>query len=100
MLHASWDPILIGISFLVAFIASFVALDSAAKIAASNKKAALFWRIAGGATLGIGIWSMHFIGMLAMKMPMEMSYHLELTLLSLMVAILAATLAIKYRRCW
>ena len=52
MLHASWDPILVGISFLVAFIASFVALDSAAKIAASNKKAALFWRITGGATLG------------------------------------------------
>ena len=55
MLYVSWDPVLVGISFLVAFIASFVALDSAAKIAASNKTAALFWRIAGGATLGIGI---------------------------------------------
>lgn len=72
MLYVSWDPVLVGISFLVAFIASFVALDSVAKIAASNKKAALFWRLAGGSTLGIGIWSMHFIGMLAMKMPMMM----------------------------
>ena len=89
MLHASWDPILVGISFLVAFIASFVALDSAAKIAASNKKAAIFWSITGGATLGIGIWSMHFIGMLAMKMPMPMSYHLELTVISLLAAIIA-----------
>ena len=95
MLHASWDPILVGISFLVAFIASFVALDSAAKIAASNKKAALFWRITGGATLGIGIWSMHFIGMLAMKMPMPMSYHLELTIISLLAAIIASSLAIN-----
>jgi diguanylate cyclase (GGDEF) domain len=95
MLHVTWDPVLVGISFLVAFIASFVALDSAGKIAASNKRAALFWRISGGITLGIGIWSMHFIGMLAMKMPMEMSYHLEPTVLSLLVAILAATLAIN-----
>lgn len=95
MLHASWDPILVGISFLVAFIASFVALDSAAKIAASNKKAAIFWRITGGATLGIGIWSMHFIGMLAMKMPMPMSYHLELTVISLLAAIVASSLAIN-----
>lgn len=95
MLHASWDPILVGISFLVAFIASFVALDSAAKIAASNKKAAIFWRITGGATLGIGIWSMHFIGMLAMKMPMPMSYHLELTIVSLLAAIIASSLAIN-----
>lgn len=95
MLYVSWDPVLVGISFLVAFIASFVALDSAAKIAASNKKAALFWRIAGGSTLGIGIWSMHFIGMLAMKMPMMMHYDFTITAVSLLVAVVAATLSIN-----
>lgn len=95
MLYISWDPVLVGISFLVAFIASFVALDSAAKIAASNKNAALFWRIAGGSTLGIGIWSMHFIGMLAMKMPMMMHYDFGITVFSLLVAIVAATLSIN-----
>ncbi|MDX6022414.1 EAL domain-containing protein [Scandinavium sp. V105_16] len=95
MLYVSWDPVLVGISFLVAFISSFVALDSAAKIAACNKNAALFWRFAGGATLGIGIWSMHFIGMLAMKMPMMMQYDFTLTTISLLVAIVAATLSIN-----
>lgn len=95
MLYVSWDPVLVGISFLVAFIASFVALDSAAKIATSNKNAALFWRLAGGATLGIGIWSMHFIGMLAMKMPMMMHYDFAITTVSLLVAILTATLSIN-----
>ena len=55
MLNISWDPVLIAISYLVAFIASFVALDSAGKIPLSSRKAALFWRIAGGMTLGIGI---------------------------------------------
>lgn len=95
MLDVSWDPVLIAISFLVAFIASFVALDSAGKISGASRKAAIWWRMAGGATLGIGIWSMHFIGMLSMKMPMPMSYQFWLTAGSLGIAILAATSAIN-----
>ncbi len=95
MLNVSWDPVLIAISYLVAFIASFVALDSAGKIPLASCKAALFWRMAGGVTLGIGIWSMHFIGMLSMKMPMIMSYHLWLTVGSLGIAVVASTLAIN-----
>lgn len=95
MLNISWDPVLIAVSYLVAFIASFVALDSAGKIPLSSRKASLFWRIAGGITLGIGIWSMHFIGMLSMQMPMMMSYDLWLTLASLGVAIVASTIAIN-----
>jgi len=95
MLYVSWDPILIGISFVVAFIASFVALDSAAKIRASDLRSALFWRICGGSTLGMGIWSMHFVGMLAMKMPIVMHYDIVLTIASFWVAIIAATLAIN-----
>ncbi|ESN13468.1 diguanylate cyclase/phosphodiesterase [Enterobacter sp. MGH 24] len=95
MLNISWDPVLIAISYLVAFIASFVALDCAGKIPLSSRKAALFWRIAGGVTLGIGIWSMHFIGMLSMQMPMMMSYDLWLTLASLGVAVVASTTALN-----
>ncbi|MDM7089400.1 bifunctional diguanylate cyclase/phosphodiesterase, partial [Enterobacter asburiae] len=90
-----WDPVLIAISYLVAFIASFVALDSAGKIPLSSRTAALFWRIAGGVTLGIGIWSMHFIGMLSMQMPMMMSYDLWLTLASLGVAVVASATALN-----
>ncbi|EOZ1488956.1 putative bifunctional diguanylate cyclase/phosphodiesterase [Enterobacter asburiae] len=95
MLNISWDPVLIAISYLVAFIASFVALDSAGKIPLSSRKAALFWRIAGRVTLGIGIWSMHFIGMLSMQMPMMMSYDLWLTLASLGVAVVASATALN-----
>lgn len=95
MLNISWDPVLIAISYLVAFIASFVALDSAGKIPLSSRKAALFWRIAAGVTLGIGIWSMHFIGMLSMQMPMMMSYDLWLTLASLGAAVVASTTSLN-----
>ncbi|WP_349291238.1 MULTISPECIES: MHYT domain-containing protein [Citrobacter] len=68
MLYVSWDPVLIGISFLVAFIAAFVSLDSAGKVAISVRRESTFWRLSGGITLGMGIWSMHFIAILAMKM--------------------------------
>ncbi|MCG5044577.1 EAL domain-containing protein [Enterobacteriaceae bacterium 155047] len=95
MLDVTWNPVLIVISFLVAFIASFVALDSAGKISDASRLAALFWRIAGGMTLGIGIWAMHFIGMLSMQMPVSMHYEVWLTLASLGIAILAATTALN-----
>ena len=72
-----------------------MALYSAGKITLSSRKAALFWRIAGGVTLGIGIWSMHFIGMLSMQMPMMMSYDLWLTLASLGVAVVASATALN-----
>lgn len=95
MLHVSWDPILIGISFVVAFIASFIALDSAGKVAISSRRESTFWRLSGGATLGMGIWSMHFIGMLAMKMSMPINYHFSLTAFSFLIALISATLAIN-----
>lgn len=94
MLHVSWDPVLIGISFLVAFIAAFVSLDSVGKVAISVRRESTFWRLSGGITLGMGIWSMHFIGMLAMKMSMPLNYHLPLTALSFAIALIAASLAI------
>jgi NO-binding membrane sensor protein with MHYT domain len=95
MLHVSWDPVLIGISFVVAFIASFIALDSAGKVAISSRRVSTFWRLSGGATLGMGIWSMHFIGMLAMKMSMPINYHFVLTACSFLIALISATLAIN-----
>lgn len=95
MMSISWDPVLIGISYLVAFIASFVALDSAGKVLLTGQNRSLFWRFAGGITLGVGIWSMHFIGMLAMRMPVMMSYDLGLTLLSFALSLVATTLAIN-----
>lgn len=94
MLHVSWDPVFIGISYLVAFIAAFVSLDNVGKVAISVRRESLFWRLSGGATLGIGIWSMHFIGMLAMKTSMPLNYQLPLTVFSLVIALLAAMAAI------
>ncbi|MFV9669940.1 putative bifunctional diguanylate cyclase/phosphodiesterase [Pantoea sp. KXB25] len=93
MLPVTWDSVLICVSLLVAFIASFTALDTAGRVAVSRGWRARFWLLVGGTTMGIGVWAMHFIGMLAMMMPMTMRYDIRLTIFSLLVAILTSMLA-------
>ena len=91
MLLVTWDSVLVGVSLIVAFIAAFTALDTAGRAAVSRGWAARLWLLFGGMAMGIGIWAMHFIGMLAMMMPMH--YDRNLTILSLLAACLACMLA-------
>ena len=93
MLLVTWDSVLVTVSLIVAFIAAFTALDTAGRVAVSRGCLAKLWLAAGGTAMGIGIWAMHFIGMLAMMMPMTMRYDIPLTALSLLVAIAASIFA-------
>src|SRR3981081_3988944 len=81
------DPYLVALSILVASFASYTALDLGGHVAAARGLARRVWLVAAAITMGGGIWSMHFIGMLAFVMPMPMSYDIGLTTLSLLVAI-------------
>jgi NO-binding membrane sensor protein with MHYT domain len=81
------DPYLVALSILVASFASFTALDLSGHVGAAEGRARRVWLVAAAITMGGGIWSMHFIGMLAFVMPIPMSYDIGLTTLSLLVAI-------------
>jgi NO-binding membrane sensor protein with MHYT domain len=81
------DPYLVALSILVASFASYTALDLGGHVAAARGLARRVWLVAAAITMGGGIWSMHFIGMLAFVMPIPMSYDIGLTTLSLLVAI-------------
>lgn len=87
-----WDSNLIILSVLTAIYGSFAALSHAERMRNSSGKSALAWMVAGGVTLGLSIWSMHFIGMLAFHLPVSISYDLTLTFASVLPAILAALL--------
>lgn len=93
MLQVSWDGVLVCVSLIVAFIASFTALDTAGRVTVSQGWIARLWLLVSGTAMGIGVWAMHFIGMLAMMLPMTLRYDLRLTIISLLVAILASMLA-------
>jgi NO-binding membrane sensor protein with MHYT domain len=81
------DPYLVALSILVACFASYTALDLSAHVVAARGFARRVWLVAAALTMGGGIWSMHFVAMLAFSMPTLMSYDIGLTTLSLMVAI-------------
>src|SRR3954449_9012741 len=74
----TYDPYLVALSILVASFASYTALDLGGRVAAARGLARRIWLVTAAVTMGAGIWSMHFIGMLAFIMPMPMSYDIEL----------------------
>ncbi|MFT6465287.1 putative bifunctional diguanylate cyclase/phosphodiesterase [Halopseudomonas sp.] len=94
MLTGSYDLFMVFISFCVAVLASYTALDLSGRIATSKKNAVPFWISGGALAMGIGIWSMHFVGMLAFSLPIPMGYDLTITLLSLALAIIASGFAL------
>jgi NO-binding membrane sensor protein with MHYT domain/two-component sensor histidine kinase len=80
------DPYLVALSILVASFASYTALDLSGHVGAARGFARRVWLVASAITMGGGIWSMHFVAMLAFIMPIPMSYDIGLTTLSLVVA--------------
>ena len=94
MLATSYDSFIVIVSVLVAMLASFTALDMAGRVVHSTGKVALVWLFGGGFSMGIGIWAMHFIGMLSMNMEMVMSYNAGLTAFSAAIAVCASIFAL------
>ena len=72
---------LVALSLVVASFASYAALDLATRLTAARGRPARYWLIGGAFSMGTGIWSMHFIGMLAFSLPVPMGYDVPVTLL-------------------
>src|SRR3979490_665000 len=83
----TYNPYLVALSILVASLASYTALDLGGHVRVARGLARRAWLVAAAITMGGGIWSMHFIGMLAFLLPVPMSSDIELTIFSLVVAI-------------
>lgn len=66
-LTGSYDLRLVALSVLVAIVAASAALDLAARVTAGRGTARLLWLIGGACAMGLGIWSMHYTGMLAFR---------------------------------
>ncbi len=94
MLIGSYAPSLVLVSVLVAVLSSYTSLDLAGRVVSAKGRAAAMWGCGGALALGIGIWSTHFIGMLAFDLPIELAFDLPITLLSLLIAILSSGLAL------
>ena len=84
---------------MIATIASYTALDLVSRAQVAREWRALIWLSAAAVAMGGGIWSMHFIGMLAFHLPgMQIGYDLSITLVSLIVPIIVTGLAFTLLR--
>lgn len=94
-LTASYEPSMVLLSYLIASLAGYAFLRLAARIAELRQAPVRYLWLAGGAlTMGLGIWAMHFVGMLAYRLPIPVSYDAFVTGLSAMPAVLASAVAL------
>ena len=94
-LPTSYSPWGVTASVLIAIFASYVALDLAKRVRAPDRKIANTWLVGGSISMGTGIWCMHFVGMLAFSLPIELGYTVTLTLVSWVTAVLVSAIALK-----
>src|SRR5882762_8221605 len=93
-LIGSYNYALVALSVLIAMFASYAALDLAGRVTAAGGWTRAVWLLCGAGAMGTGIWSMHYIGMLAFILPIPVAYHWPTVLLSLFAAILASVIAL------
>jgi PAS domain S-box-containing protein len=90
----SYNYWLVALSVLIAMFASYAALDLAGRVTATVGWTRAVWLLGGAVAMGTGIWSMHYIGMLAFVLPVPVAYHWPTVLLSLFAAIAASAIAL------
>src|SRR5579862_7949153 len=94
VLTGSYDYWLVALSILIAVAASYAALDLAGRVTAAQGKVRVVWLSGGAMAMGTGIWAMHYVGMLAFRLPVRVEYDWPTVLVSLFAAILASAIAL------
>jgi PAS domain S-box-containing protein len=93
-LVGSYDYGEVARSILIAIAASYAALDLGGRVTAARGWARAAWLTGGAIAMGIGIWAMHFKGMLAFHLPVEVDYHWPTVLGSLVIGVLSSAIAL------
>src|SRR5579871_1565022 len=93
-LRGSYDYRLVVLSVFIAILAAYAALDLAGRVTSARGGVRLTWMAGGAFAMGMGIWSMHYIGMLAFHLSVPVLYDWPTVLLSLLAAIAASGVAL------
>jgi diguanylate cyclase len=93
-LHTTTNFWLVGISILTSIIASYAAFNFAERVAKAKGSTRIGWYLCGAIAMGLGIWSMHYLGMLSVQLPIPVEYHVPTVILSLLFAIAASAVAL------
>ena len=93
-MHGSYVPSLVFLSVVIAVLASYAALALSARVSAASGRFRAAWLVGGSAAMGLGIWSMHFVGMLAFRLPVPVAYDVGVVALSALTPMAASALAL------
>ncbi|MGI2296036.1 bifunctional diguanylate cyclase/phosphodiesterase [Paenibacillus sp. GXUN7292] len=92
-INGSYNDWIVLLSFMIALFTSYSALNLTYKLSKTTGRAQWRWLVVSGLVMGFGIWSMHFVGMLAFHMEVQVNYHLQTTIISLLASICASMFA-------
>jgi PAS domain S-box-containing protein len=93
MLAQSYNLNLVVLSVLIATIGAYVAIEIALRVRAAVRRRRLFWVYGGSLAMALGIWSMHFVGMLALHLPIPVWYNAPIVILSYVAAFIGCAIA-------
>src|ERR1700730_14427251 len=94
VLTGSYDYGVVALSVLIAILGSFTVLDLGERVTVARGGSRLAWLTGGCVAMGIGTWSMHYVGMLAFRLPVSVQYDWLTSLLSLLPSIFASAIAL------
>jgi signal transduction histidine kinase/CheY-like chemotaxis protein len=94
MLAGHYEAPLVIVSMVVAVFASYTALTLASRVSQTAVTSGYWWMVGGAFAMGTGIWAMHFIGMLAFRLPIPLGYDLAITLVSWVLPVLVSGVAL------
>ena len=89
-----YDYRLVAVSILIAIFSAYAALDLAGRVTAAQGRARLAWLSGGAFAMGMGIWSMHYMGMEAFRLPVPVEYDWPLVVISMLAAMSASAVAL------
>jgi NO-binding membrane sensor protein with MHYT domain len=96
VIQTAYSAPLVILAYLISVVGSYAALSATHRMQAQSSKSNLVHlSIAGIALGGIGVWSMHFVGMLSLKMDIGLGYSMIETVISLVAACAAAAWALS-----
>ena len=93
MMEKSYSLGLVVLSVVVATIGAYVAIEIAQRARTAEGRRRIQWTFGGALALGLGIWSMHFVGMLALTLPVLVWYDIPLIAASVLAAIIGCGIA-------
>src|ERR1700686_1261378 len=93
MMDKSYNLALVVLSVVVATLGGYVAVEIAQRIRTVGVRHRILWSCVGALAMGLGIWSMHFVGMLALSLPVPVWYDALFTFASVVAAVIGCAIA-------